>query len=82
MTAPPTSVTQGYLNEYNGNPVVVTAIVFIILNTVFVCLRFLSRHLQNAAYGWDDAFIVPSWLANIGMCIAILCKQDLSTLWL
>lgn len=80
MTALPTSVTQEYLNEYNGNPVIVTAIVFIILNTIFVCLRFLSRHLQNTAFGWDDAFIVPSWLTNIGMCIALLCKHDFSIL--
>ena len=68
----PPNFTSEYLNEYHGKPIKVVAILFIVLDTVFVGLRFLSRQLQTAKYGWDDYLIIPAWLSAVGLMIALL----------
>ena len=66
------NVTQEYLDEYNGVPINITAIVFIILDTIVVLLRYWSRRLQSASYGWDDWLIIPAWIFCIVNCILAL----------
>ena len=63
------------------HPLCVTCIVFIILNTLFVVLRFVSRNfVKRLEVGWDDILIIPSWLCNIGTCILGLRESSITLL--
>ncbi|KAL5339240.1 hypothetical protein BJX70DRAFT_364791 [Aspergillus crustosus] len=44
-------------------------IVTVVLATIAVCLRFLSRHIAKAGYWWDDWVIVSSVIFNWGMAV-------------
>ena len=72
----PSDLTPQYLSEWDGRPVITTAIVFIVLNTIFVFFRFLSRYLQRATYGWDDVLMVPSWLLTIAISIVSIGESE------
>ncbi|KAF2105450.1 hypothetical protein BDV96DRAFT_638820 [Lophiotrema nucula] len=54
------SFPPGYLEEYNGHTVIAYSIVFLILQCLFLGLRFWSRHLAKVPWGWDDGFMVAS----------------------
>ena len=44
---------------------------FIVINTVFVILRFVSRmYIRRLPLWWDDYTIIPAYLGNLGVCIA------------
>ena len=73
---PPIDLTPQYLSEWNGRPVVITAIILIVLNTIFVFLRFLSRYQQTAPYGWDDFLIVPSWLLTVAISLVSIGESN------
>ncbi|KAN0066797.1 hypothetical protein V8E54_015086, partial [Elaphomyces granulatus] len=55
--------------EYCGDKLVTISIVFIILNSVFVILRFYARSITKAAYGWDDYLIIASFISNVSLCV-------------
>lgn len=57
------------LEEYSGNTLLAIAAVFIVLETIFVGLRYYARSHTTAATGWDDILIPLAWFANIGLCI-------------
>ena len=69
MASTTRGLSQSYLNETNVPSLLTTCIVFLILNTLFVGLRFLSRHYQTACFGWDDFLIALGWVTTIGLCI-------------
>ena len=79
---PPIDLTPQYLSEWDGRPVVITAITLIVLNTIFVFLRFLSRYQQTAPYGWDDVFIIPSWLLTVVISLVSIGESDQSDTYL
>lgn len=58
-----------YLEEYNGNTLLAIAAIFIVLETIFVGLRYYARSHTTAATGWDDILIPLTWFTNIGLCI-------------
>jgi hypothetical protein len=58
----------GNHEDYCGNKLVTISIVFIILNCVFVILRFYARSITKNAYGWDDYLIIASFISNISLC--------------
>lgn len=49
-------------NDYIGYKLTTVAIVFMVLELVFVALRFLARYVARASFGLDDLFIVPAFL--------------------
>lgn len=52
-------------------PLINIAIAFIVLNTLFVGLRFVARLLvKKAELGWDDWLLIPAYILNIGLCAA------------
>ena len=52
---------------------IVTAIVFIILDTLFLTLRSFSRFfVKRVEIGWDDALLWPGYALNIGLCALAL----------
>jgi hypothetical protein len=64
----PGHLDPAFLGQYNGASVVICAIVFIVLEILFVTLRFISRKMMNTPWGWDDTFIVASAI----LCFALL----------
>ncbi|TGO51455.1 hypothetical protein BCON_0161g00280 [Botryotinia convoluta] len=64
-----TAPTQAYLNETNTTSLLITCIVFLVLDTLFVVFRFISRHYQKAAFGWDDVLMLAGWFTCAGLCI-------------
>lgn len=45
------------------------AITFIVLDTFFLVLRFISRVLiQKVSIGVDDFLIIPAYCMNVGLC--------------
>lgn len=78
----PSSYSPAYLEEYNGNRVIIAAVIFIVLETLFVAFRFIARGIQKTKFGWDDAFIVAGSIfsyALIGVCLGT-CNSLLSRL--
>lgn len=48
---------------------VAVCIVFLVLNTFFVILRFIARfRLKQSKLGWDDILIIAGYFANVGLC--------------
>ena len=56
----------GYLEENVGYKVVITAIVFILLDSLFVILRYVARHLGRVPAGLDDYLIAAAWVVGLG----------------
>jgi hypothetical protein len=58
-------------------PLVSINICMIILNTVFLILRFFTvLYLRPKKLGlsWDDWLLVPAYICSIGNCIVVLGK--------
>ena len=69
--------SPAYIAQQLGyvNTTIHTCIAFIVLDTVFVGLRFLSRTVKKGVeLGWDDWLILPAWATNIGVCAVSICR--------
>ncbi|KAH7317548.1 integral membrane protein [Rhexocercosporidium sp. MPI-PUGE-AT-0058] len=64
-----TTYSQEFLNQETGNLLTALSALFIALNTIFLALRFYARSTTPRGTGWDDVFIVFSYVANIALCI-------------
>lgn len=58
-----------YLSEYSGGILIAVAIVFIVLEVLFVGSRELARYRTKAAWGWDDYLVLPALTVNISLCV-------------
>lgn len=67
MSAAPPSFPLGYLEEYNGAGTITVCVLFIVLETVCVALRFVARRLGNVAWGTDDSLIIPGLVFNLAL---------------
>ena len=66
----------GYLEEYSGNRLLGVSILFIILDTLAVSLRFYTRSMtEYSNWGWDDTVLIPALITNLGMCAHGIGKQ-------
>ncbi|KAF1956866.1 hypothetical protein CC80DRAFT_593548 [Byssothecium circinans] len=61
--------TPEYLAEDSGPTLIAISVLFIVLDSIFVALRFYARNLNHSPIGLDD-FIVPfGWFNHVGLCI-------------
>ena len=63
------------LNEYCGDQLVGTSIAFLLLNVIFVTLRFVARRITGHSFALDDYLIVGALLANLALdplCLGML----------
>lgn len=67
-----TPYSTEYLNEYIGNRLFATAILFICLVTICVALRFYARRLGNVKWGHDDTLIIPGTFFCLAVCVCAL----------
>ena len=55
------------------------AVLFIVLDTFFLFLRFISRSvIKKVTVGADDILMYPGYALNIGLCITAICMLFLS----
>ncbi|KAF2116794.1 hypothetical protein BDV96DRAFT_34975 [Lophiotrema nucula] len=64
--------SDSYLKEYNGDQVVACCVVFVVLETFFVTLRFIARHVKKVSWGWDDALVVSATIFSFGVIASCL----------
>ena len=59
-----------YLSDYGqgGYKVVIVASVLILMSSLMVCGRLLSRHLQKAALAADDYVLFLATTMGFGLC--------------
>jgi uncharacterized RDD family membrane protein YckC len=62
----------GYLEEYNGNQLIVVSVAFIVLEIFFGALRFWARKIGKIRWGLSDVFIILGFMGTTGMCVASL----------
>ena len=55
-------------SEYIGSVLSNTAIAFIVLETIFVGFRYVSRYMLSAPTGVDDFLVPVAWIFNLAMC--------------
>ncbi|KAI1142681.1 hypothetical protein F5Y05DRAFT_126815 [Hypoxylon sp. FL0543] len=68
-----TSELEGGLFAYGGGSVIACAIVFIVLCTTFVALRFVSHRIVRRPISLEDWLIIPAWVIMMGFCANIIC---------
>ena len=66
-----------FLAENRGPTIQATACLLIIFCTMFVALRYYSRHLTSTAFNIEDVLIPFAWLAEVGLCIVGIGRQPL-----
>ncbi|PYI26894.1 hypothetical protein BP00DRAFT_439626 [Aspergillus indologenus CBS 114.80] len=60
------------MREYSGDTLRDMAIVFIVLETLAVALRFAAMRLSEKRLGIDDILTIPGYLSCVGLCILSL----------
>lgn len=70
------SVTPGYAEEQRGTLLQNIAIVFSILEVLFVILRYVSQALTPKKRGWDDYLMVPALLMCLGLNACSIGKLE------
>lgn len=67
------------VDVYSGDKLIAISVIFVILNTIFVIGRVVSRRLKkdSASWGLDDVLLLPSYSSCIGMCALGFGKENL-----
>lgn len=60
------------LDDYSGNRVIATSIIFFVLTTVFLGLRFYAKKLMRSRSGLDDLLLVGAYICNTGSCVVVI----------
>lgn len=64
---------EAYLQEYNGHKLIAASVALMVLESVCVGLRFVSRRLSKTATGLDDWLIGPSFVFCIELSVISIC---------
>lgn len=63
------------LDDYSGNKAVAIAVIFLVLASVFLGLRFYAKRLMRSRSGWDDLLLVGAYVCNAGLCVVIIGRS-------
>lgn len=63
------SLSPEYLAEDRGHVLVAIAVLFMVVDSLFVALRFYAQRLNKTPIGLDDVLIPFAWLVQFGICI-------------
>lgn len=72
MSGKPNVATPYPVEEYNGDSLRAIAILFIVLTTVCVAIRFYARRVGNVKWGLDDSLIIPGTIFCLALCTCAL----------
>ena len=84
MVAAAPAISPEHLNESIAYQLLSVAISFMILDTLFVIVRFVSRRYEPAKLGFNDMFLILGWinclaLAADGLSVCYISAQIQST---
>lgn len=66
---------KGYLQQDIGDRLIITASVFIVLQTIFVTLFYISRHLTKTLNGLECWLFMPvGYILTTVLCVCGICK--------
>ncbi|KAI1073844.1 hypothetical protein F5B20DRAFT_478444 [Whalleya microplaca] len=71
------STLDGGLFAYGGDSVIDCSIVFAVLCTVFLALRFASHRIRHRPIHLDDWLMIPAWFLMMGLIANIICSVRL-----
>ncbi|KAL8890628.1 MAG: hypothetical protein Q9192_005843 [Flavoplaca navasiana] len=74
LDAPPLDDPNFDLYADQRGRIIGSSTAFIVLTTVVVVLRLLSRKLAHAGFWWDDHFSVVAWAFSTLVCILLLIQ--------
>lgn len=75
----PSTLEDGiYANR--GNSVIACSVVFIVLCTLSLVLRFVSHHVGQRAYSLEDWLMVPAWVLMMSLCTNVICSTAFESL--
>lgn len=74
MTLSNLNFSPEYLAETQAPALQAVCIVFLVLITMFTILWFAACYYQKASWGWDDFFMLLSWIMVSALCIDALGK--------
>ncbi|PVH97044.1 hypothetical protein DM02DRAFT_644427 [Periconia macrospinosa] len=69
LSSNPADYPPGYLQEYKGDQLIATSVVFIVLNIVFFVARLYARKARGTPTELDDWFIWPALIINLAVCL-------------
>lgn len=75
---PKMSYSAEYLAEYDGSPLHVVSIFFIVVSILCVALRFYAHRVANVAWGLDDALTIPGKVFCLNVCICSLSESNVA----
>lgn len=80
--ANPSTLPEGYLQQDRGETVIIVAIFLIIIQTVFITLRYAARSLKKNDWGtsyWgaDDWLLLPSTVVSFALSGLTICEVAL-----
>jgi hypothetical protein len=61
-------------NESRAHTLIATAIAFLVLDLLFLALRFWSRRVQGSKFRADDFFVVAALVVITGTVANSICK--------
>ncbi|CAJ2509530.1 Uu.00g145560.m01.CDS01 [Anthostomella pinea] len=72
-----TPALYGGLYAYGGDSVIACVVVFAVLCTVFLALRFMSHRIGRRPISLSDWLMIPCWFLIIGLCASVVCSVGL-----
>lgn len=74
MSPPTPAFTPGYADEDISSRVVISALIFIVLDIGAVALRYAARLKYKTKWGTDDFLMAPALLLGLGFCVTGISK--------
>lgn len=65
------------INANRGGSVIACAIVFLVLCSVAVALRFISHRAMRRPIFVEDWMIIPAWIMMMGLCANLICSESM-----
>jgi len=69
------STLEGGLYADRGGSVISCSIVFIVLCTFCLILRFASHHIGRRPTSLEDWLMIPAWVLMMGLCANVICSK-------
>ena len=66
----------GYLEADTSGNVYAATSIMLTFATILLGLRIYARTLTQATRGWDDFFLLPSYVLFLGLCILMYGQSD------
>lgn len=74
MNSPTAMSTSDYAQEDISSRVIISASIFIVLESGAVALRCAARLNYQAQWGTDDLLMVPALLFNLAVCVVSISE--------